>query len=129
MTNTKPYVSVVTIWIQNNTELFQQLKSGFKKTINLNKYRSDPKTYPQNRYFSQLVDPSFQGVNRLFVLSFENEDDGRPHSNYYFLKAEIKYCNFMIDRKNFFDQIKNNDFKTYEQYYENCYWIAKEMIA
>ena len=49
------------------------------KTINWNKYQSDLKTYAQNRYFNHLVDPSFQGVNRIFVLSFENEDDRRSH--------------------------------------------------
>ena len=60
-----------------------------------------------------LVDPSFQGVNRRFALSFENEYDGRSHSNYYLPKVEVKY-NVMIDGKNFFDQPINYDFKTHE---------------
>ena len=98
---------------QYNRKLFQQLKSGFKRTINWNKYQSNPKTYAQNRYLNHLVDPRFQGVNRLFVLSFENEDDRRSHSNYYLPKVEIKDCNIMIDGKNFFDQPINNDFNTY----------------
>ena len=72
ITDTKLYVPVVTLSIQNNTKLPQQVKSGFKRKINWNKYQSDPKTYGQNRYLNLLVDPSFQGVNRLFVLSFEN---------------------------------------------------------
>ena len=55
-------------------KLLQQLKSGFKATINRNKYQSNPKTYGQNRYLNHLADPSFQGVARLFVLSFENEN-------------------------------------------------------
>ena len=67
---------------QDNTELLHQLKSSFERTANWNKYGSDPKTYAQNRYLNQLVGPSFQGVNRLFVLSFENEDDGTSHSEY-----------------------------------------------
>ena len=46
------------------------------------------KTYAQNRYLNHLVDPSFQGVNRLFVLSFENEDDRTSHSTYYHPKVE-----------------------------------------
>ena len=61
-----------TLSTQDNTKLLQQLKSGFKGTINWNKYQSDPKTHPQNRYLNLLVDPSCQGVNRFFVLSFEN---------------------------------------------------------
>ena len=53
--------------------MLQQLKSGFKRTINWKKYKSDPKTYPQNRYLSHLVDPSFQEVSRLFVSSIKNK--------------------------------------------------------
>ena len=72
ITDTKVYVPFVTLSAQDNAKLLQQLKSGFKKTINCNK--SDPKTYAQNQYLNHLVHPSFQGVNRLFVLSFENEN-------------------------------------------------------
>ena len=57
----------------------------------------------QNRYLNHLVDLSFQGVNRLFVLSFENEDDTTSHSTYYLPKVEIKDYNVMIDGKNVFD--------------------------
>ena len=72
ITETKLYVPVVTLSTQDNAKLLQQLKSGFKRTINWNKYESSPKTYAQNRYLNHLINPSFQGVNRLFVLSFEN---------------------------------------------------------
>ena len=97
ITNTKLYVPVETLSTQDNTKLLQQLKSSFKRTINWNKYQSDPKTYAQNRYLNHLVDPNFQGVNRLFVLSFYNEDDRKSHSNYYLLKVTIKDYNAMID--------------------------------
>ena len=60
ITDTKLYVPVVTLSTQDNTKLLQQLKSGFKRTINWNKYQSDPKTYAQNRYLNHLVDPGFQ---------------------------------------------------------------------
>ena len=93
---------------QDNVKLLQQLKSGFKRTINWNKHQSDPKKYAQNRYLNIFVDPSFQGVNRLFALSFENEDDKRSHSNYYLPKVEVKDYNVMIDGKNFSDQPINN---------------------
>ena len=113
-TETKLYVPVVTLSTQDNAKLLQQLKSGFKRTINWNKYQSDPKTYAQNRYLNHLVKPSFQGVNRLIVLSFENENDGTSHSNYYLPKVEIKDYNVMIDGKNFLDQPIYSKFKTYE---------------
>ena len=114
ITDTKLYVPVVTLSTQDNAKLLQQLKSGFKRTINWNKYESNIKTFAQNRYLNHLINPSFQGVNRLFVLSFENENDRTSHSTYYLPKAEIKDYNVMIDGKNFFDQPINSDHKTYE---------------
>ena len=114
ITETKLYVPVVTLSTKDNAKLLQQLKSGFKRTINWNKYQSSIKTYAQSRYLNHLVDPSFQGVNRLFVLSFENEADRTSYSTYYLPKIEIKDYNIMIDGKNFFDQPTNSDLKTYE---------------
>ena len=70
--DTKFYVLVVTLSTKDNTKLLQQLKSGFKRTIHWNKYHSDPKAYAKKRYLNHLVDSIFQGINRLFVLSFEN---------------------------------------------------------
>ena len=75
ITDTKPYVSVVTLPTQDNAELLQQLKSGFKSTINWNKYQSKITTQATNWYLDYLIEPTFQGVNRLFVLSFENFND------------------------------------------------------
>ena len=40
ITDTKLYVPVVTLPTQDNAKLLQQLKSGFKRTINWNKYQS-----------------------------------------------------------------------------------------
>ena len=90
ITETKLYVSVVTLSTQNNGKLLQQLKSAFKRTINWNKYESDIKTFARNRYLNHLINPSFQGVNRLFAVSFKNEDERKSHSTYYLPKVEIK---------------------------------------
>ena len=68
----KVYVLIVALSIQDNVKLLQQLKSGFKKTIYLNKYQSKVTTERQNQYLDYLSDPSFQGINILFVLLFEN---------------------------------------------------------
>ena len=67
ITNTKLYVPVVTLSTQDNAKLLQQLKSGFKRVINWNKYLSKPKLLAQNPNLNNLVEPSFQGVNRLLV--------------------------------------------------------------
>ena len=70
ITDTNFYVPVVTVSTQDNAKLLQQLKSGFKTTVNWTKYQSDPKTYAKNQYSNHLVHPSFQGVDRLLVLSY-----------------------------------------------------------
>ena len=57
------------------------------------------KTFAQNRYVNYLINPSFQGVYRRFVLPFENENDRRSHSTYYLPKVEIKDYNVMVDGK------------------------------
>ena len=90
ITDTKLYVPVVTLSTQDNAKLLQQLKSGFKRTINWNKYQTKVSTEGVNQYLDFLIDPSFQGVNRLSVLSFENESDRKVHTGYYLPKVEIK---------------------------------------
>ena len=63
------------------------------------------------------MDPSFQGVNRLFVLSFKDDDGRESHKQYYLLTVDKyylpKYYNVMIDGRNFFNQPIKSDLKTY----------------
>ena len=68
ITDTKTYVPVVTLSTQDNTKLLEQLKYGFKRTINCNKYQPKVSTERQNQRLDFLVDSSFQGVNKVFVL-------------------------------------------------------------
>ena len=74
ITDTKPYVPVVTLSIQDNIKLLKQLESGFKRTIIWNKYQSKITEQVQNRYLEFLIDPSLQGVNKLLVSSFEDKN-------------------------------------------------------
>ena len=103
LTDTKLYVLVVTLSTQDNAKLLQQLKLRFKRTSNWNKYQIKVSTERQN-----------QGVNRLFVLSFENEGDRKVHTGYYLPKVKIKNYNVMIDGKNVFDQPVKSDMRTYD---------------
>ena len=96
VTETKLYVPLVTLSTQNNAKLLQKSKSGFKRTINWNQYELSLKTFAQNRYLNHLINPGFQGVNRLFVLPFENENNRISHSTYYLPKVEIKDYNIMM---------------------------------
>ena len=114
ITDTKLYVPVVTLSTQENTKFLQQLKSGLKRVINWNKYLSKPELLAQNPNLNHLIEPSFQGVNRLFVLAFENDDDRTSSDEYYLPTAEIKDDNTMINSENFFDQPIKNNKVTYE---------------
>ena len=114
ITDTKLYVPVVTLSTQENTKFLQQLKSGFKRVINWNKYLSKPELMRRNPNLNHLVEPSFQGVNRLFVLAFEGDAQRIVHNGYYLPNVEIKDYNIMINGENFFDQPIKNNKVTYE---------------
>ena len=85
ITDTKVFVPVLTSSKENGIRLLEQLKSGFKRTIKWNKYRSQMTIQPQNNNLNYLIDPTFMNVNRLFVLSFprnNNTDSRYSFSNY-----------------------------------------------
>ena len=67
ITETNLYVPVVTLSTQDNEKLLPQLKSSFKRKISSNKYLPKPELLAQNSNLNYLIEPSFQGVNRLFV--------------------------------------------------------------
>ena len=96
------YVPVVTLSAEDDNKLLEQLKTGFKRTITWNKYISEMSNQTKNNNLNYLIDPTFTNVNRLFVASFENEDDRTSFSKYYVPKVEIKGFNVLIDEKPFF---------------------------
>ena len=103
ITDTNLYVPVVTLSTEDNEKLLQQLRSGFKRVINWNKYLSRPELLAQNPNINYLIEPSFQGINRLFVLTFEDDAQRKVHSGYDLPNVEIKNY-VMINGENFFDQ-------------------------
>ena len=72
---------------ENDNKLLEQLKTGFKRTIKLNKYGSEMSNQTKNNNLNYLIDPTFTNVNRIFVLTFENEDDRNSFSKYYVPKV------------------------------------------
>ena len=110
ITDCKLYVPVVTLSAEEDNELLNQLKSRFKRTIKWNKYMSQMSNQVANNNLNYLIDPTFSNFNRLFVLSFENEEDRTSFSEYYVPKVEIKDYNVIIDGKPFFDgPVKNKE--------------------
>ena len=114
ITETNLYVPIVTLWTQDNAKLLPQLRSGFKRTMSWNEDLAKLELLARNTDLNHLIEASFQGVNRLFVLAFENDEQRTSNKRYYLPNAEIKDYKVMIDGKNFFDQsIKDNNV-TYE---------------
>ena len=117
------YVPVVTLSKENDTKLLEQLKSGFKRTIKRNKYRSQMNVQPQNNNLNYLIDLTFTNFNRLFVLSFQRiagensttKDHRDSSSHYHVPNARIKEVNALIDGKSFFDLLVKNESETYEK--------------
>ena len=90
ITYTKLYVPVITLPTKDTSKLLQRLKVSFKRVINLNKYLLKPELLAQNPRLNHLVEPSFQGVNRIFVLAFENDTQRTSHSGSYLPNLEKK---------------------------------------
>ena len=108
------YVPVVTLSAELDNKLLEQLKTGFKRTIKWNKYRSEMSNQTKNNNLSYLINPTFTNVNRLFVLSFDDEDDRTSFSKHYVPKVEIKDLNVLIDGKSFFEIPVQNKEEEYE---------------
>ena len=119
LTDTKLYVLIVTLSTQDKVKLLQQWKLNFRRTTNWNKYQLKVTIQRTNQYLDYLIDTSFQGINRIFVLSFE--DGTRTSYQWYFLpNVKIKDCNVIIDEQIFFDQLV----KKYLATYNNIHKIA-----
>ena len=122
--DTKLYVPVVTLSKENDIKLLEKLKSGFKRTIKWNKYRSQMTIQNNNNNLSYLIDPTFTIVHRLFVLSIERIEDNikkdyrDSFSHYYVPKVQIKDFNVLIDGKNLFNLLIKNEEKAYKKIIE-----------
>ena len=127
--DTKLYVPVVTLSAENDNKLLEQLKTGFKRTVKWNKFRSEISNQTRNNNLNYLIYPTFTNINRLFVLLFKNEhgNDDKDESvrtsfsKYYVPKVEMKGVNFLINGKQFYEiPIKNK-----EEAYEAIIEISK----
>ena len=110
ITDSKLYAPIVTLPTEDDNKLLEQLKSGFKRTINWNKCRSEMSNQTKTKNLNYLIDPTFRRVNRLFALSFENQEDMTSFPEYYITRVKIKGFNELIDGRSFFNvPIKNKE--------------------
>ena len=117
----KLYIPVVTLSKDDEIKLLTNLKSGFKREIIWNKYRSQMTTEAINNNLNMLIDPTFTNVNRLFVLAYQNVDDRYSHDEFYLPKVIVKDYNVIIDKLAFFDL----PIKTEEEAYEKIIDISR----
>ena len=64
------------------------------------------------------LDPSFLGVNRLFVMAY-NRENGQPTRNgqekYYLPRIDLNKYNVIIDGRNFYDNPIESDIEKYRE--------------
>ena len=99
-------VSAVALSSNDNIKFVETIKEGFKRTISLNKYRSEITTQAENNNLDYLIGPAFRNIIRLFVLSFKNCDNNSTRNSFdefYLPLVEIKDFNPLIDNKRFFN--------------------------
>ena len=111
----KLYIPVVTSSKDDEIKLLTNLKSGFTREIEWNKYRSQVSTEAINNNLNILIDPTFTNDNRLFVLVYQTADNRQPFSQVYLPRVMIKDYNVIIDKLAFFDLAIKTEEEAYEK--------------
>ena len=122
----KLYVPVVTLSAEDNVKLLKLLSEGFKRTVYWNKYKvTDNKIVEiannnEEKYIRELLDSSWQGVKRLFVLAYNNKEGDNKvsvdsYKKYFLPRVKIENCNIEIDGRNFYDRAINDSIKQYDE--------------
>ena len=118
--DTKMYVPVVTLSKEDNKDFIEQQNKGFQRSIYWNEYKTkgQDKDADANNFKYISLDPSFQGVNRLFVMAY-NRANGQPTRNgqrkYYLPRIDLEKYNVIIDGRNFYDDPVESDIEKYRE--------------
>ena len=118
--DTKLYVPVVTLSKEDNKDFIEQQNKGFQISIYWNEYKTKEinEDADANVFKYINLDPSFQGVNRLFVMAY-NRANGQPTRNgprkYYLPRIDLEKYNVIIDGGNFYDNPIESDIEKYRE--------------
>ena len=122
ITDAKLHVPIVTLSTKDSANLTKQLNEGFKRSVYWNSYETKPaKVIEKWKNIYELLNASFQGVKRLFVLAYFIADGGndeagiKSNKKYFLPRGEIKNYNVLIDGRNFYDQPINDIIKQYDE--------------
>ena len=118
--DTKMYVPVVTLSKEDNKDFIEQQNKGFQRCIYWNEYKTKEinENADANVFKYINFEPSFQGVNRLFVMAY-NRVGGQPTRNgqqkYYLPRIDLEKYNVIIDGRNFYDNPIESDIEKYRE--------------
>ena len=118
--DTKLYVPVVTLSKEDNKDFIEQKNKGFQRSIYWNEYKTKEinENADANVFKYINLDPSFQDVNRLFVMAY-NGANGQPTRNgqqkYYLPRIDLEKYNVIIDGRNFYDNPIESDIEKYRE--------------
>ena len=110
---------ILTLSKDDEIKFLTNLKSGFKRKIEWNKYRSQMSTGAANDNLNILIDPTFTNVNRLFVLAHQAAVNRQSFPQFYLPRVMVKDFIVIIDKLAFFDL----PIKTEEEAYEKIIYI------
>ena len=119
--DTKFYVPVLTL-SKEDKDFIEQQNKGFQRSIYWNEYKTKELTENADANVFKYInlDPSFQGVNRLFVMAYNNaENANQPTRNgqqkYNVPRIDFKKYNVIIDGRNFYDNPIESNIKKYRE--------------
>ena len=118
--DTKLHVPVVTLSKEDNKDFIEQQNKGFQRSIYWNEYKTKEINEDADANVFKYIDldPSFQGVNRLFVMAY-NRANGQPirngHQKYYLPRIDLEKYNVIIDGRNFYDNPIESDIEKYRE--------------
>ena len=119
--DTKLYIPVVTLSKEGNKDFIEQQNKGFQRSIYWNEYKTKEQEEAGNANATKYInlDPSFQGVNRLFLMAYSRANDNQATRNgqrkYYLPRIDLKKYNVIINERNFYDNSIESNTEKYRE--------------
>ena len=122
--DTKLHVLVVTLSKEDNKDFNEQQNKGFQRSIYWNEYETKEQTEDANTNATKYLnlDPSFQGVNRLFIMTYnrlaaanDNQFNNDSQQIYFLPRNDLNKYNIIIDGRNFYDNPIESDIEKYRE--------------
>ena len=106
---------------EDNKDFIEQQNKGFQRSIFWNEDKAKEQTENADANAVKFInlDPSFQGVNRLFLMAYSRADDNQAtrngQRNYYLPRIDFKKYNVIIDGRFFYDNPIESDIEKYRE--------------